>query len=216
CDPLAIVDKFTPVEDNIALVPTAELSLDRKDFENLELVWCPKVSNSSPLVYPSTTINVPRELYNIDVAATFGVALTTVGDELLFKMINNDRIETLDAVGTICNSIQADNNNADVIPCKVSHVDDSINLNVDESIIPSDPIVQSVDINTKSSSYVGVTGASAKDQPKVNSNFCTLVVDPVFNGVNISILCKVVEKVSTRFEHTLWILYWKENGVSGC
>ncbi|GKF42042.1 hypothetical protein Tco_0125384, partial [Tanacetum coccineum] len=33
----------------------------------------PKVSNSSPLVSPSTTINVPRELYNIDVAATFRV-----------------------------------------------------------------------------------------------------------------------------------------------
>ncbi|GJW00788.1 hypothetical protein Tco_1556039 [Tanacetum coccineum] len=178
----------------------------------------PKVSNSSPLVSPSTTINVPRELYSIDVAATFGVPLTTVGDlhklitdieagkhdELLSEMTNDDRMETLDALGTICNSIQANNINADVIPCKVSHVDDSINLNVDESTIPSDPIVQSVDINTKSTSYAGAAGASAKDQPKVNSNFRTLVADPVFDGVNISIPRKVVEKVSTRFEHTLY------------
>ncbi|GJZ49328.1 zinc knuckle CX2CX4HX4C containing protein [Tanacetum coccineum] len=102
--------------------------------------------------------------------------------------------KTLDALGTICNSIQANNINADVIPCKVSHVDDSINLNVDESTIPSDPIVQSVDINTKSTSYAGATSASAKDQPKVNSNFRTLVADPVFDGVNISIPRKVVEK----------------------
>ncbi|GJU52685.1 zinc knuckle CX2CX4HX4C containing protein [Tanacetum coccineum] len=136
----------------------------------------PKVSISSPLVSPSTTINMPRGLYIIDVAATFKVPLTTVGDlpklindikagkhdELLFGMTNNDH--------------------------------DSINRNVDESTIPSDPIVQSVDINTKSTSYVGATGASAKDQPKVNSNFRTLVDDPVFDGVNISILRKVVEK----------------------
>ncbi|GKA23295.1 zinc knuckle CX2CX4HX4C containing protein [Tanacetum coccineum] len=180
----------------------------------------PKVSNSPPLVSPSTTINVPRELNSIDVAvaATFGVPLTTVGDlhklindieagkhdELLSEMTNDDRMETLDALGTLCNSIQADNNNVDVIPYKVSHVDDPINLNVDESTIPSAPIVQSVNINSKSTSYAGVAGASAKDLPKVNSNFRTLVADPVFDGVNISIPCKVVEKVNTRFEHTLY------------
>ncbi|GKG45019.1 hypothetical protein Tco_0495097, partial [Tanacetum coccineum] len=45
-----------------------------------------------------------------------------------------------------------------------------------------------------STSYVGAAGASAKDKPKVNSNFCPLVDDPVFDGVNISIPRKVVEK----------------------
>ncbi|GJV36437.1 hypothetical protein Tco_1408914 [Tanacetum coccineum] len=84
--------------------------------------------------------------------------------------------------------LEANNINADVIPYKVSHVDDSINLNVDESTIPSDPIVQSVDINTKSTSYAGATSASAKDQPKVNSNFRTLVAAvPVFVVLTISI-----------------------------
>ncbi|GKA60985.1 zinc knuckle CX2CX4HX4C containing protein [Tanacetum coccineum] len=57
---------------------------------------------------------------------------------------------------------------------------------------------------TKSTSYAGATGASTKEQPKVNSNFRPLMVDPVFNGVNISIPRKVIEKVSTRFEHTLY------------
>nr|GEY88322.1 zinc knuckle CX2CX4HX4C [Tanacetum cinerariifolium] len=42
-------------------------------------------------------------------------------------------------------------------------------------------------------------GASAKDQPKVNSNFCTLVADPVFDGVNISIPRKVVKKGKSSF-----------------
>ncbi|GJR27645.1 hypothetical protein Tco_1103877 [Tanacetum coccineum] len=140
----------------------------------------PKVSYSSPLVSPSTTINIPRRLDSIDVGATFEVSLTTVGDlrklindieagkhdELLSRMTNDDHRETIDALGTICNSIQADNNNVDVIPCKVSHMDDSIN--VDESTIPNDLIVQSVDINTKSTSYVGASGTSEKcNTPKI-------------------------------------------------
>nr|GEX73453.1 hypothetical protein [Tanacetum cinerariifolium]GEY06180.1 hypothetical protein [Tanacetum cinerariifolium] len=56
------------------------------------------------------------------------------------------------------------------------------------------PIVQSVDINTKSTSYAGVAGASTKKQPKVNSKFHPLVADLVFNDVNISIPRKVVKK----------------------
>nr|GEX69157.1 hypothetical protein [Tanacetum cinerariifolium] len=121
-------------------------------------------------------------------------ALAGKHDELLSKMTNDDHMETMDALGTICNSIQADNNNAYVNPYKVLHVADLINLIVDESTTPSDPIVQSVDINTKSTSYVGAAGASAKEQPKVNSNFRTLGTDPVFISVNISIPHKVVKK----------------------
>ncbi|GKA02836.1 zinc knuckle CX2CX4HX4C containing protein, partial [Tanacetum coccineum] len=150
----------------------------------------PKVGTSSPLVSPSTTIKVPRELNSIDVAATFGAPLTTVGDlhklindikagkheELLSGMTNDDRMETLDALGSICNSIQANCNN---LPSKAS---------------PSDPIVKSVDINTKSTSYAGAAGASTMAQPQVNSNFRPLVADPVFNSVNISIPRKVVKK----------------------
>ncbi|GKA48492.1 hypothetical protein Tco_0741450 [Tanacetum coccineum] len=49
------------------------------------------------------------------------------------------------------------------------------------------PIAQAVDIYTKSTSYAGAAAASAKDQPKVNSNFRPLVADLVFDGVNISI-----------------------------
>ncbi|GJS18076.1 putative reverse transcriptase domain-containing protein [Tanacetum coccineum] len=98
----------------------------------------PKVSTSSPLVSPSTIINVPQELYSIDVAATFGV----------------------------------------------SYADDSINLNVDEFTIPSDPIVRSVDIN-KSTSYAGVVGGSAKDQQMLIPTFCTLVAVPGFDGISL-------------------------------
>ncbi|GJX34393.1 hypothetical protein Tco_0245950 [Tanacetum coccineum] len=67
-------DKGTTFGDGVARV-------------GMQLRSSPKVSTSSPLVSPSSIINVPRELYSIDVAATFGVPLTTVGD--LQKLIND-------------------------------------------------------------------------------------------------------------------------------
>ncbi|GKB49326.1 zinc knuckle CX2CX4HX4C containing protein [Tanacetum coccineum] len=182
-------------------VSSGSINLDGKGTtRRVTLNDSPMMSNSSPLISPSTTINMPRGLYSIDVAITFEVPLTTVGD--LHKLIID--IETGKRDELLSRMTNADNNNADVIPCKVSHVDCSINLIVDESTKPSNPIIQSVDINTKSTSYAGAAGVSAKDQPKVNSNFRTLVANPVFDGVNISIPRKVVEKVSTCFEHTLY------------
>ncbi|GKA56702.1 hypothetical protein Tco_0755774 [Tanacetum coccineum] len=95
-------------------------------------VGSPKVSTSSPLVSPSSIINVPRELYSIDVAATFRVPLTTVGDlqklindmmavnydELLSELTNEDVWEILGSIGIlICNSIKVARTNADGIPC---------------------------------------------------------------------------------------------------
>ncbi|GJU18358.1 hypothetical protein Tco_1146324 [Tanacetum coccineum] len=68
---------------------------------------------------------------------------------------------------------------------------------------PSDPIIQSVDINTKATSYARVAGASAKGQPKVNSNFRPLVADLVFDGVNISIPRKVFKKGRSSFARCL-------------
>ncbi|GJZ99905.1 hypothetical protein Tco_0672456 [Tanacetum coccineum] len=170
-------EKWVPTKERVKISTT-------NDSSGVTCDGSPKVSIFSPLVSPSTNINMPRGVYSIDVAATFEVPLKTVGDlhklindieagkhdELLSGMTNDDRMETLDAL------------------------DDSINHNVDESTIPSEPIVQYVDINTKSTSYAGASGASIKDQPKVNSNFRTLVVDLVFDGVNISIPRKVVKK----------------------
>nr|GEV30048.1 zinc knuckle CX2CX4HX4C [Tanacetum cinerariifolium] len=70
----------------------------------------------------------------------------------------------------------------------------TVDDNLSGEASPSDTIIQSVDINTKSTSYVGAAGASAKGQPKVNSNFRHLVADPVFDGVNIFIPRKVLKK----------------------
>nr|GEW84699.1 hypothetical protein [Tanacetum cinerariifolium] len=62
------------------------------------------------------------------------------------------------------------------------------------ALIDDEPIVQSVDIVTKTTSYVGAASSSTKEQPKVNSNFRPLVADPVFEGVNIFVPRKDVEK----------------------
>ncbi|GKD50630.1 hypothetical protein Tco_1279606 [Tanacetum coccineum] len=167
------------------------------------------VSTSSPLVSPSTTINVPHELNSIDVAATFGVPLTTVGDlhklindieagkheELLYGMTNDDRMKTLDALGFICNSIQANHNNAYVIPFKVSHAD----------------IYDNPSVMASPNSYAGAAGASVKEQPNVISNFRPLVADPVYDGVNISIPRKVIEKIKL---HDVPLQVFEEDGIN--
>ncbi|GJS78301.1 hypothetical protein Tco_0728182 [Tanacetum coccineum] len=124
-------------------------------FSSQEPVF--KGGTSSPLVSPSTIINVcPTNGISIDVAATFGVPLTTVGD--LQKLIND-----IDA-GKHDELLSELTNEDRFVLC-----DDSINLN-----------------RCWTHNYL--------DQPNVNSNFRTLVADPVFDGVNISIPRKVVEK----------------------
>ncbi|GKF02617.1 zinc knuckle CX2CX4HX4C containing protein, partial [Tanacetum coccineum] len=192
---------------------------------------------------------------NVDVATTFGVSLSTVGDlkvlitdidagkygELLSRMTNDKRKIVFDALGALCDLIKAkstsrlgsesdgsrNESNAPVTMHMSSPVEEvlihsiddvavlfgvplnfsrilmnllkilnapTVDVNLSGEASPSDTIVQSVDINTKSTSYAGSAGASAKDQPKVNSNFRHLVADPIFDGVNISIPRKVVKK----------------------
>ncbi|GJV14190.1 hypothetical protein Tco_1359513 [Tanacetum coccineum] len=66
------------------------------------------------------------------------------------------------------------------------------------------PIVQSMTLNVKPNSYAKAAGASNVNQPKDHANFRPIVAEEVFDGVNISIPHKVVEKVSVRFENTLY------------
>nr|GEU65573.1 hypothetical protein [Tanacetum cinerariifolium] len=180
----------------------------------------PKVSNSSPLVSPNAPINMRRGMYNVNVAATFRVPLTAIGDldvsrkdievgkhkELLSRMTNDKRKAVMDALVVMCNSIQAANTNVDAILYVVSHVDDSTivdalaaeNLNVDK-----DPIVHSIFIQDKPNSYIAaargsrpkpsVAGASKLDPSISKANFHSLFLENLCEGVNVSIPRKVVE-----------------------
>ncbi|GJW95461.1 hypothetical protein Tco_0175133 [Tanacetum coccineum] len=202
-----------------------------------------KASNSSPLVSPTTTINMPRGLYNVDVVATFIVSLTNFGDldvlikdikaskhdELLSGMTNDMCEAVMDALVAMCDSIQANNTNADAISCKILHVDDSTivdalvaeNLNVDES-----PIVLYVSIQNKPGFYIAAAGGSqpkpsaaggSKLDPSIlKANFRSLFLENLCEGVNVSIPRKVVEtvfsgrtalalSVSNRYALLCWI-----------
>nr|GEY84069.1 zinc knuckle CX2CX4HX4C [Tanacetum cinerariifolium] len=79
----------------------------------------------------------------------------------------------------------------------------ALRANLEESGTTCDESPKSVDINTKSKSHAGAAGASAKDQPKVNYNFRLLVAGPVFDGVNIFIPCKFVEKAKHRLKRIM-------------
>nr|GEX09729.1 zinc knuckle CX2CX4HX4C [Tanacetum cinerariifolium] len=65
-------------------------------------------------------------------------------------------------------------------------------------------------------------GACTKEQPKVSSNFHSLVADVVFNGVNIFIQRKVIEKAGLEDDlengpwmiHNTRIILKKEDGIS--
>nr|GEY16377.1 hypothetical protein [Tanacetum cinerariifolium] len=107
--------------------------------------------------------------------------------EVWLKLSKDKRQEVFD---TFCAMYKA---------LKVENIDDSI----PSKVTPSDHIMQSMDTNTKSTSYAGAAGDSAKNQQKVTSNFRPLMADPVFDGVNIFIPCKVVKKVQSSFVRCL-------------
>ncbi|GJU19541.1 hypothetical protein Tco_1152883 [Tanacetum coccineum] len=123
----------------------------------------PKVISSPLVSHTATLIMPPRGPYDIDVTATFGVPLTTVDDlhmlindieagkhdELLSEMTNDDRMETLDSLGTICNSIQSDRNvilnefdsMSKGVPSVKAPNDPNADDNMPGMVLPSDPIV---------------------------------------------------------------------------
>ncbi|GJR79998.1 zinc knuckle CX2CX4HX4C containing protein [Tanacetum coccineum] len=59
------------------------------------------------------------------------------------------------------------------------------------------PITQSVDINSTPNSYAGAAGTNKVIQPKEQANFRPMVSEKVFDGVNISIPRKVLEKLDS-------------------
>nr|GEW22733.1 hypothetical protein [Tanacetum cinerariifolium] len=165
------------------------------------------------------------QTHNIDdVAKLFGVPLNNVkdiddfvqdlqlGKHEIWPLLSKEKGQEITYI--VCNWYVTLNESASISK-GAPVVDDNPSVktspnvpNADDNLVnkisPSDPIVQYVDINTISKSYVGAVGASTKDQLKVISNFHPLVADPVYDGVIISIPRKVVEKGSTRFEHTLY------------
>nr|GEV73931.1 hypothetical protein [Tanacetum cinerariifolium] len=60
---------------------------------------------------------------------------------------------------------------------------------------PSDPIVQSVDINPTPTSYAGAAGASTIGHAKVHSNFHTLVAEPICDVLSYLSLVRLLRRL---------------------
>ncbi|GJW09419.1 hypothetical protein Tco_1575246 [Tanacetum coccineum] len=138
---------------------------------------------SSVLVNMHTPSPVDKVLIHStdDVAALFSVPLNSLKeiDDFTKDLEVGKHDLWLELTKEACSGIINIISNLLNMPTGALIVDDSLSGKVS----PNDPIVQAVDINTKSTSYSRAAGASAKDQPKVNSNFCPLVADLVFDGV---------------------------------
>ncbi|GJZ52106.1 hypothetical protein Tco_0606621, partial [Tanacetum coccineum] len=157
----------------------------------------------------------PRLYNENNVESLFGVKFTSRNDIDVFST-NIEKGKYVEILSTLSK------NEIDDVVYAIESIGkklDNANPNVTKQVVePShdDPVVHDVSINTKSTSYAGAAGAvyaSAKDQLKVSANFLHLVNDPVFDGVNISIPCKVVEKkwlMDTRLlkEELTRILIW--------
>ncbi|GJS63678.1 zinc knuckle CX2CX4HX4C containing protein [Tanacetum coccineum] len=187
------------VDDVVASVQHLNGDSGVSDAGKPHMETSPRVRNYSPLVSPIATINMPRGLFNVDVAATFGVLLTIVGDldvltkdiqagkheELLSGMTNEKRTAVMDALVAMCDSIE---------------VEPVISLHSEVS--PSDHIIQYVYIHKKPSSYIGEAGGSKPEPSKAKANFCLSFSKKLCVGATFSIPRKVVETVSTRFANT--------------
>ncbi|GJV18899.1 hypothetical protein Tco_1367919 [Tanacetum coccineum] len=154
-----------------------------------------KASYSSPLVSSSAIINMSRGQFNVDVAATFRVSLTNVGDlDVLIKDIEAGNHEEL-LSGMTNNKSEAAMDALVLLWLK--------NLNVDES-----PIVQSVSIKDKLGSYITVavgsrqkpsTSRGSKLDPSISkAKFRSLFSENLCEGVYVSIPRKVVETVFSK------------------
>ncbi|GKE11507.1 hypothetical protein Tco_1415058 [Tanacetum coccineum] len=168
--------EVTSVVSNFNLEPDS-IGVDGTDGGNFN------TQSKAPTIVQSTKINMTN---------TSGSREGKYVD-ILSMMSSDDIDDVVTAIESIGKKflVTADNSNRNVIKQVVEPSHDV-------------PIVSDVNINTKSTSYAGAASANSKDQPKVTSNFRPLVVDSVFDGVNISIPYKVVGKVSTCFEHTLY------------
>ncbi|GJR19374.1 zinc knuckle CX2CX4HX4C containing protein [Tanacetum coccineum] len=188
------IDKFIRVLDSDRI---ESLLSDDNDSTSEKPTPEPSINDSEVFGVPSNTMK-DYEAFNTTLTSTYEVwsKLTSKQRKAILKIAS--------AGWTALVELKSATPDLGGSPKMFSSVP-NLGLNVAEKpVSPSDTIVKSVDIHEKPSSFVGAAGASVKDQPKVNSNFRPLVADPVFDGVNISIPRKVVEKVSTRFEHTLY------------
>ncbi|GJX49705.1 hypothetical protein Tco_0276550 [Tanacetum coccineum] len=151
--------------------------------------------NASTLMSVSTS-NVP--IHNIDVVADlFGVPLKSCKDiDEFTKDFEADKYELWSVLtkekrgkitDIICNRWDALLKESESMPKGAPIADDYLSSKVS----PNDPIVQSVIINEKPTSYIGASGGSKPEPSKSKANLCPLFSENLCEGAKISIPRKV-------------------------
>ncbi|GKC32202.1 hypothetical protein Tco_1039496 [Tanacetum coccineum] len=159
--------------------------------------------------YVATTpiVNMPRVQYNVDVATTFGVSLTTIGDldmlikdieagkhdELLYGMTNDKRIAVMDTLIAMCELIEDENS-------------------------PNDPIIQYAYIHEKPNSYVGAAGGSKPKLRNLKANFRLLFSENLCEGADFSIPREIVETpiMLDFYTSSMCIESWGRSSFARC
>ncbi|GJT25654.1 hypothetical protein Tco_0895591 [Tanacetum coccineum] len=142
-----------------------------------------KVSYSSPLVSPTAIINMSRGQFNVDVAATFGVLLTNVGDlDVLIKDIKAGNHEEL--LSGMTNNIS-------------EAAMDALSISIKDKL--GSYITVAVGSRPKPSAARG-----SKLDPSISkAKFCSLFLENLCEGVYVSIPRKVLETGRSSFARCL-------------
>ncbi|GJW37645.1 retrovirus-related pol polyprotein from transposon TNT 1-94 [Tanacetum coccineum] len=194
---LGDIDSLTKAIDLGKLEVWSDLTSENRT-EVMETIWA--MWDALLTENPNATSGYSSDSGKSDVVAEFlDVSLTTLkkiddftkdlelGKYAVWSEITRDaHKEVLDNISTRWNTLVAE--------CK-SKGTLNANDNMFSEVSPNDPIVQSVDIHEKPSSYVGAAGGSKPELIKSKANFRSLFFENLCEGANVSIPRKVVETV---------------------
>ncbi|GKB94251.1 zinc knuckle CX2CX4HX4C containing protein [Tanacetum coccineum] len=177
----------------------------------------------STMDFDTSTTNTTIGNGNASIVELFGVSLKTLVDiddftkdielgkyEVWSTLPSDKRKEVMDTICAMWDTLMAENVESGSLDNKAKD-----NTNLDDTMpVDESTIVQCVSIQEKPSSYV-VTAGGSLPKPcavggstlkpsKSKANFRLLFSKNLCEGVNVSILRKTVQTVSTRFANTLY------------
>nr|GEU40259.1 hypothetical protein [Tanacetum cinerariifolium] len=195
------INSFTPFVSSPTSTHTNPTNVTGiRGFSTVQLDMSYASSSESPIIHSERVVNS-------DLHPTKGN-----GDACVFNIVPN-MLNIVEIFGVPFNTFVDIKNLMDGIEmgkhenvCVASNVGNmAMDTSNDDTMHVDDPlIVQSVIIQDKPRSYVGVAGGSKMKPSKSKANFRSLSSKNLCEGANFSIPRKVVETISTRFANTLY------------
>nr|GEV32544.1 retrovirus-related Pol polyprotein from transposon TNT 1-94 [Tanacetum cinerariifolium] len=170
-----------------------------------------KLDQDSDTDIKVSNVNAPNIRNHDVVAELFGVYLKSYKDiddftkgiklgkcPLWSKLTREKRKEVLDTIGDMWDAlvdenVTRDNSSNLVVSKSLELVNQTFDNDMPSKVLPSDPIVQSVYIHERPSSYAGAAGGSKTKPSKAKANFRSLCLENLCEGEKFSIPRKVVE-----------------------